>query len=327
VKVMMLGGTRFIGRAITEELVRRGHEVTVVHRGTSEPESWVDVAHIHVARADMHAEADRLRAVSPDAVVDCLALTHADATGALSLFADSTRVLVLSSMDVYEAYGALQEGRVGEPVPSFEDSPVRAKRYPYRGVLEGMDDYEKLDVEEAYLARGGTVLRLPMVYGEHDGQRREWPILRRVRAGRDRIPIGAGTWVTSRGYVADIASGVMLAVESDRVAGEVLNLAEARSPTIELWARWILAAAGSDAELVRVPDEVLPDDLGITAAIGQHLLCDSSKARELLGWTETPAHEALRRSVQWHLAHPPADDPDFDADDRALAAAPTDGGP
>ena len=320
-KVVMLGGTRFIGRAITEELVRHGHEVTVVHRGSSEPAGWVEVDHVHVARADMHAEAERLAAIRADAVVDCLALTRADAEGATSLFDASTRLIVLSSMDVYEAYGALQEGRVGEPVPSFENSSVRAKRYPYRGVLEGMDDYEKLDVEDVYLARGGTVLRLPMVYGEHDGQRREWPILRRVRAGRDRIPIGAGTWVTSRGYVGDIASGVRLAVESDRVTGEILNLAEARSPSAELWARWILAAAGSDAELVRVPDEHLPDDLGITGAIGQHLLCDSSKARALLGWAETPAGEALRRSVHWHLANPPDETPDFEADDRALATA------
>ena len=37
-----------------------------------------------------------------------------------------------------------------------------------------------------------TALRLSMIYGEHDGQRREEFILRRVRAWR-RIPIGAGT--------------------------------------------------------------------------------------------------------------------------------------
>ncbi len=38
-----------------------------------------------------------------------------------------------------------------------------------------------------------TALRLSMIYGEHDGQRREEFILRRVRACRRRIPIGAGT--------------------------------------------------------------------------------------------------------------------------------------
>ena len=320
-KVVVLGGTRFIGRAITEALVGRGHQVTVVHRGTTEPAGWVDVGHLHVSRADMASVAGELRSLAPDAVIDCLAMSRTDAEAAVALFQPDTRLLVLSSMDVYEAYGALQEERVGEPVPCYEDSPVRAHRYPYRGVIEGMDDYEKLDVEEVYLGRRGTVCRLPMVYGEHDGQRREWPILRRVHAGRDRIPFGAGTWVTTWGYVGDIAAGVCLAVEHDRAGGEVFNLGEARSPTIELWARWVLAAAGSDAQLVRVADEVLPEDLGISAAIGQPLLCDSSKARDVLGWVEMDRTEALRRSVAWHLANPPAGDALFDDDDRALATA------
>jgi hypothetical protein len=48
----------------------------------------------------------------------------------------------------------------------------------------------------------------------------------------------------------------------------------------------------------------------------------SSKARDLLGWTETDPHAALERSVAWHLANPPAEaGDDFAADDRALAAA------
>jgi hypothetical protein len=47
-----------------------------------------------------------------------------------------------------------------------------------------------------------------------------------------------------------------------------------------------------------------------------------SKARDLLGWTETDPHVALHRSVAWHLANPPEGaDADFTADDRALAAA------
>jgi hypothetical protein len=48
---------------------------------------------------------------------------------------------------------------------------------------------------------------------------------------------------------------------------------------------------------------------------------DSAKARDLLGWTETDPHEALARSVAWHLANPPEDaSDDFSEDDRALAA-------
>jgi len=89
-----------------------------------------------------------------------------------------------------------------------------------------------------------------------------------------------------------------------------------------VWAVHVREAAGSTTELVRVPDVLLPDDLEELGSFAQHLLFDSSKARDLLGWTETDPHEAVHRSVAWHLAHPPEDvSGDFSADDRALAAA------
>jgi nucleoside-diphosphate-sugar epimerase len=83
----------------------------------------------------------------------------------------------------------------------------------------------------------------------------------------------------------------------------------------------VLDAAGSDAELVTVPDAELPKDLTTTGTISQHLVTDSAKARELLGWVPTDPGEALRRSVEWHLEHPPAEwSDDFSADEAALAA-------
>ena len=319
-RVAVLGGTRFIGRAITLELSRAGHQVCVFHRGHSEPEELSAVGHVHVDRSDIASVAAELS--DADAVVDTMALSATDTEPVLEVLPRTAKLLVLSSMDVYQAYGSLHAGIVTEMVPADEESPVRAERYPYRGQIPGMDDYEKLDVEELYLRRGATVCRLPMVYGEHDAQRREWFILRRVAAGRTRIPIGAGTWLSTRAYVGDIATGVRLALESPDTDDQVFNLGERRSPSVALWARMILEAAGSDAELVTVPDEALPEDLGLTTAIAQHLVCDSTKARTMLGWEETDPMDALRRSVAWHLANPPAgDDPGFDADDKALEAA------
>lgn len=318
-RVGVLGGTRFIGRAITLDLAAAGHDVTVFHRGQTEPEELASVGHVHVDRKDLgEAYADLS---SYDAFVDTMAFSTGNTQPVLDALPEGRRLLVLSSVDVYAAYASVNTGAVTEPVPDDETGPVRSERYPYRGQIPGMDDYEKLDVEELYLARGATVCRLPMVYGEHDGQRREWFILRRVHAGRKRIPFGTGTWVSTRGYVGDIAAGVRLALESADAVGEVFNLGERRSPSVALWARMILDAAGSDAELVTVPDDALPEDLDISAAIPQHLLCDSSKARRVLGWTETDPMDALRRSVAWHLAHPPDDDGDFSADDEALTSA------
>lgn len=321
-RVIVLGGTRFIGRAIVHNLAEHGHQVMVVHRGEVEPENFPDVQHVHAQRKDYGERKDDLAAFGADAVVDTIAGTRASALLGIEAIDGDLRRVVLSSVDVYRAYGALQNDQVTDAVPFNEDDPVRTERFPYRGKMPGADDYEKLDVEEEYRARGGIVCRLPMVYGEHDYQRREEFILRRVRAGRERIPIGAGTWLTSRGYVGDIADGVRRVVEATGMEGEIFNLCERRSASAGMWAQMILDAAGSTAELVRVPDDVLPADMELTGSIKQHLLADASKARRLLGWTDTDAAQNLRRTVAWHLANPPQPDGEqtFADDDKALEA-------
>jgi nucleoside-diphosphate-sugar epimerase len=229
------------------------------------------------------------------------------------------RWIVISSLDVYRAFGAVNNHQETDPVPLDEESPVRPERYPYRGKMPGMEQYDKLDVEETYLPQGATVVRLPMVYGEHDYQLREEFILRRVRAGRSRIPFGSGQWLTCRGYVRDIARGVELALEDPAAAGEIFNLCEDRTYSVRMWARMILDAAGSTAELVKVSDEALPEDLELTGTMSQHIAATARKARSFLGWTTSDPWETLRTTVRWHLDNPPANpDPDFTADDRAL---------
>ena len=327
-RVMMLGGTRFIGAAIVEELAAYGHELLIVHRGEHEPPGLPAADHLHTDRGNLPHLRAAVDDFAPEGVVDTYAMTAADAETALAAIGgEDSRLLVLSSMDVYRAYGSLLAGVETDPLPLDETAPVREQRYPYRGhpTLGGTElaeHYEKLDVEEAYLRRQATVCRLPAVYGERDAQRREEPILRRLRAGRQAIPTGAGSFLWTRGYVRDIASGVRLALESEATIGEVLNLGESRTWSMGLWARHVLEAAGGHARFVRVPEPLLPDDLRLLGNPSQHLLVDCGKARDLLGWTETDPHEALARSVAWHLEHPPETrGEDFASDDRALAAA------
>jgi len=313
-----LGGTRFIGRATVEELAAAGDQVMVVHRGVLEPDDMPDVQHLHCERAELVEHRAELEHFAPDSLVDCRALTRRDAETALEALPDLKRRVVISSVDVYRAFGALHVDGETDPVPLDEDSPVRPQRYPYRGKMPGMDEYDKLDVEDVYLPRGATVLRLPMVYGEHDYQRREEFLLRRLRAGRKRIPFGGGTWLTCRGYVRDVARAVRLALTKP-VAGEVMNVCEDRSYSMGMWTRMILQAAGSDAELVRVADDVLPEDLKFTGTMSQHIAAGAHKARTLLGWTTADPFETLKTTVRWHLNNPPPDaDADFEADDRAL---------
>ncbi len=188
-RIVILGGTRFIGRRIVSELVERGDEVLVVHRGETEPEGLAPCRHLHAARADFATVADEVTAFRPDAVVDTLAMSRADTDAVLPLLPDA-QIVLLSSMDVYEAFWHVLQETEGEPVPLNEAARLRTVRYPYAKIGSRPSDYDKLDVEPSYMDRRATVLRLAMIYGEHDHQRREEFILRRVRAGRTRIPIG-----------------------------------------------------------------------------------------------------------------------------------------
>lgn len=317
-RIAVIGGTEFIGRRIVEQLVDRGDDVTVLHRGLTEPRDWVGCEHVHVDRRDIATVVDAITACRPEAVVDTFALTTDDVEQLVPRLPDVPRV-VLSSQDVYRAYELILADDEGEPVPIDEAAPLRRGREPYRGRGWEPPDYDKIYVEDAYLAHGGVVLRLPQTYGEYDGQRREEPLLRRVRAGRDEIPVGAANLLWSRGYVGEIARAVLAVLDRPSLKGEVFNLAEPTCRSHLGWARTVLAAAESTTQLVRVPDEMLPGDLRMFGTRRQHVLISSEKAFEVLGWRHADVDRCVTASVRWHMAHPPeVQEDDFTADDNAL---------
>lgn len=272
-RVLVLGGTWFLGRRVVERLHERGDEVLVVHRGSSEPASWVPVGHLHTNREHLADHHSAVQAFDPQAVLDTYALTATDADAVLPVLPELPTV-VLSSQDVYQAHAGLRAGRCDAPVPLTEGSELRRERYPYcgAGLAQVPDDYDKLDVEDRWCPRGATVLRLPLIYGPRDWQRREELVLRRLRAGRRRIPIGAGNLLWTRAHVDDLATGVLAALETRAADGWTINLGEPHTWPLSVWAGQIIAATGADAELVRVPDTALPPDLALTAAPAQHFL-------------------------------------------------------
>ena len=314
-RVVILGGTRFIGRAIVERLAHH-HEVLVVHRGRREPAGLPDVRHVHVDRADLRDARAELRAFHPEAVVDVSGMSAADAHGSLDVFGADLRFVAISSVDVYRAYASFHRGLPVEPVPLTESSPLRSPEHFHID----RPDWENIEFEAVYLAVGGTALRLGAVYGPHDAPSRVEFILRRVRAERLRIPIGSGMLRFSRVYVHDVARAVARALFVDGVGGEAFNVCESQTWNYLEFAARILVAASSDAELVRVPGRTLPADMLITATFRQDLLADGTLGRDVLGWEETDRVEALQQSVRWHLDHPPsAPDPGFGPDDIALS--------
>jgi len=250
-RVIVFGGTRFVGLSLVEQLVDQGHSIAVVHRGQHEPERLRGVEHIHVERSSLGEHRQELLRFGPDAAVDMAAMTAADARAVADVLDDSTPLVAASSADVYRACVSVYEGQVTDAVPLAEDAALREGPPPDRDVVPpGWDydagRYEKLDVERIYLDRGATICRLPVVYGEGDYKRREEFVLRRVRAERKRIPVGPGSFLWSRGYSPELARGIRLALESG-IGGEVFNLAEPACAPVRLWVEQILAAAGHAA--------------------------------------------------------------------------------
>ncbi|GIH19862.1 NAD-dependent epimerase/dehydratase family protein [Rugosimonospora africana] len=314
-RVIVLGGTWFVGRAIAHALVAAGHIPLLVHRGRDEPAGLPDVEHLHHERETWPDRRADFASFGADAVIDVSAGNATGARAALMALPPGVRLIALSSVDVYRAYEGMLNHRQTDAVPLTEDSPLRTARY-----VDG-PHWENLELEELYLTAGATILRLGAVYGEHDYQHRFEPVLRRIRAGRPRVPVGTGSFLFSRVYVGDVAQAVLAVLASERGGGECFNIVEAQTAPMRLFYEQVIAAAGADLELVRVSDDRLPADLRSVGAVDQHLLASAQKAREVLGWRDSDRETAMRRSVRWHLNNPPLEwSDDFSQDDAALRA-------
>ena len=100
-RVLVIGGTRFIGRHAVEQLVAGGSDVAVFHRGETEPPDLPTVTHIHGARSELADHRSAVAAFAPDVVLDMVPMTAQDAAivvEALGGIAD--RVVAISSQDV-----------------------------------------------------------------------------------------------------------------------------------------------------------------------------------------------------------------------------------
>lgn len=334
-RVLVVGGTGFIGSHVARRLAAAGHRVTVYHRGETVADLPPEVDTRRGDRADPASLGAAVAETAPDVVLHVVAMTAADAEAAVTACAGRVgRLVAVSSMDVYRARNRLYGTEPGppDPVPLAEDAPLREQLYPYRAAAPGPGhvayDYDKIPVERAVLGHPelvGTVLRLPMVYGPGDAYHRlaEW--LGRVDAGRPAIPLGAGRagWRWSRGYVENVAHAIALATTDGRAAGEVYNVGDEPALSEADWGRAVGRAAGWAGEVVAVPDASLPEPFGRPLDWRQHLVGDTRKLREQMGYAEpVPPDEALRRTVAWERAHPPAASPpvDFGAEDAGLKA-------
>lgn len=315
-KILVIGGTGFIGRPLVRELAAMGHAVAVLTR--SGASTGLPAESIAGERGDLAT----LRPQA-DVVIDLILSSGAQAGTLMGAFRGvATRVVAASSMDVYRACGVLHGSEQGplEAVPLTEDSALRTKlqTYPQASVkaLQKIfpwldDEYDKIPVERAILADPqlpGTVLRLPMIYGPGDRLHRLQPVLKRIDDGRRRILIEEGwaDWRSPRGYVDNVAAAIALAAVSGQAAGRVYNVAEQPAFSECEWAGKIAAATGWTGEFAIVPKDRMPPHLTQKGNSAQHWAADSSRIRRELGYREpVPLDEAIAGTIEWERGNPP----------------------
>jgi nucleoside-diphosphate-sugar epimerase len=342
-RVLVIGGTGFIGPPLVEQLAAAGHEVAAFHRGQGPAILPAGVRRIVGDRRRLPEHRRALLEFGPEVVVDVILSSGAQARELMAAFRGSARrVIALSSVDVYRACGVLQGLEAGplEPVPLTEDSPLRAGRQTYppeqikmlQTVFGWLDDeYDKIPVERAILGDPelpGTVLRLPMVYGPRDPLRRLLPVVKRIDDGRPAIVLSESMaqWRGPRGYVDNVAAAAALAVISERAAGRVYNVGDKESFSELEWTRRVADVLGWGGEVVVVPDDRAPAHLKAPGNAAQHWTVDTARIRRELGFRERVAvNEAILRTAAWLRTNPPADTAphvfDYPAEDAALQTA------
>lgn len=296
-RILIIGGTGFIGRFVVRDLVAQGHQVAVFASGRRD----CAVPCMAGDRRRLEEHASELRALAPDVVVDMILSDGRQTRAMIDVFRGvAARVVVVSSGDVYRVFGILRgiEPGPADPGPLTEDSPLRTGMPLYSSeMLDGLrgrsswigDEYEKIAVEQTALGDAelpATVLRLPMVYGPGDPNRRVQSVAE--KRGEIVMEEPGASLRFPRGYVENVAAAIGLAAVSERSAGRVYNVAEPVAFTEVEWARRVLQAAGSDAVVVASGASVPAVDVRMS----------SSRIRAELGYREPVSlEEALARTI------------------------------
>jgi hypothetical protein len=134
-KILVLGGTGFIGQHAVKLLMAAGHEVAVFHRGQT-PGRMPDGTHrMQGNYRRIAAHAAELQSFSPEVVVDMIPITEQNAHGVTAVFRGvARRIVAISSQEVYRAWGVVHgvEAAPADPVLN-EEAPLRQSLYLYRG--------------------------------------------------------------------------------------------------------------------------------------------------------------------------------------------------
>jgi nucleoside-diphosphate-sugar epimerase len=291
-RILIIGGTRFIGPRVVRRLAAT-HTVAVLHRGEHTSPLPKNVERIQSPLAAMPVTEFPPQALhfEPEVVLHMIAMGEHDSVAARKAFEKiARRIVMLSSGDVYRAYGCFRRIETGlERTPLRETSSLRTVTYPYRTAdtpSEALDYYYDKMLAEREIAASerlpATILRLPKVYGPGDNAD-----LATVYGFRDHP-----NWRWTHGHVENVAAAIALAVTHERATGRIYNVGEERTPTV----------ADRLAYLPSRPQASFDHP----ANYDQDIAYDTSRIRAELGFTEAVSErEASIQVVSDHLTRAP----------------------
>ena len=271
-RILIMGGTRFIGVYLTKVLVEQGHEVVLFNRG-NKTAPVAEVTQIHGDRKDPAQLKDRLANESFDVVFDNNGRELSDTQPLVEIFKDKIKHFIyVSSAGVYLK---------SHQMPHVEGDAVDPKSR-HKGKHQ----------TEAYLAESGipwTSIRPTYIYGSGNYNDLEaWFFDRLVRNRPLPIP-GNGLHFTQFGHVQDLAVGMAQVIGNSQAIGQIYNISGDRYVTFDGLALACAEAAGKSADEIKIVHyDPSNFDFGKKKAFPlrpQHFFADITKAKTDLNWT------------------------------------------
>jgi 2'-hydroxyisoflavone reductase len=248
-RMLVLGGTQFLGRHVVEIALERGHELTLFNRGQTRPELFPAAEKL---RGDRDGDLGALAGRAFDAVVDTSGYVPRVVRQSAELLRDAVeRYVFVSSISVYDDFTTPVSEST--PVARLDDPATEEVEANYGALKAACEDV----VEEVYGERSARV-RAGLIVGPHDPTDRftYWP--RRIAAGGDVLGPGDPDAPVQFVDARDLARWlVQLALEGP---GGTFN---ATGPAEPLAFRELLerarGAIGSDAKVVWVDEQRVLD--------------------------------------------------------------------
>jgi NAD dependent epimerase/dehydratase len=291
-RILVTGADGFIGSHLTEELVRRGHDVRAfVLYNSFGSWGWLDGSEI---RHDLDVFAGDVR--DPHgvraAMEGCDVVLHLAALIAIpySYHSPDSYVAtnVTGTLNVLQAARALGVQKVVHTstsevygtarfVPITEDHPLQGQS-PYSATKIGADQMA-LSFHRSF-ETPVALIRPFNTYGPRQSARAVIPtVLTQIAAGARTIQLGALEPTRDFNYVADIVRAFIAVAEADAAVGRVINAGSNFEVSIGEMARLAAEALGVEVEVELDPQRLRPSKSEV-----DRLWADNTLARELVGW-------------------------------------------